>query len=165
LLFCILLIQVQACRDTSGDGDHQAPQSNPEAVDFQLMNLDGEEIRLSDFSGEVVVLNFWATWCFPCRIEIPHLIDLYSRYRFQGLTVIGVALDTVGPELIKEFVREMNINYPVLIGNEKIANDFGGIFGIPTTFVIDQERMIQNRYVGLADESVLERDILALLKK
>lgn len=164
-LVCILLIAGLGCSGSSGTGEHKEPQDSAEAADFQLMNLDGEEVHLSDFKGEVVLLNFWATWCFPCRLEIPHLIDLYSRHRFQGLAVIGISLDPAGSELLKEFVQEMGINYPILIGNEKITSDYGGIIGVPTTFVIDQEGMIHKRYVGLADESVLERDILALLNK
>ena len=86
-----------------------------------------------------MILNFWATWCAPCRLEIPYFIELQKRYGDRGLAVIGVSLDEQGPDVVKEFVKQLGVNYPIVIGNEKITEAYGGIEGIPTTFVIDRQ--------------------------
>ena len=109
------------------------------APDWQLNGPTGKTVKFSDFRGKVVILNFSATWCAPCRLEIPYLIELQKRYGDRGLAVIGVSLDEQGPDVVKEFVKQLGVNYPIVIGNEKITEAYGGIEGIPTTFVIDRQ--------------------------
>jgi peroxiredoxin len=134
-----------------------------QAPSFTLPDLDGNQVQFSDYSGKIVILNFWASWCVPCRIEIPQLIDLYNRYRDRGVQVIGIAIDPAGPEALRAFSDELNVNYPMLVGDEKTFYDFGGVVGLPTTFVIDQNGTILSRHMGLVDPSIFEKQILVLL--
>jgi thiol-disulfide isomerase/thioredoxin len=161
----LFLLLVPACQGTSTTSEQRNGQELGRAPEFQLRNLDGDDVRFSDFAGQVAVVNFWASWCAPCRIEIPHLIELYSRYRSQGLVILGIAVDSAGTQGLRELVHEMAMNYPVLIADDQVVADYGGIFGIPATFVIDREGLIRNRHVGLAKESLLEEEILGLLRK
>ena len=129
------------------------------APDWELRNLEGRLVKFSDFRGKVVILDFWATWCIPCRVEIPHFVELQKQYRDKGLAVIGVSLDEQGPEVVRKFVKQFGVNYPVVTGNEKIAEAYGGIEGIPTTFVIDRHGRIVRGHVGYNDKAVFEKEI------
>ena len=108
-------------------------------------------------------MDFWATWCPPCRAEIPHFVELYSEYKEKGLEIIGVALDRSGAKAIEPFKKANNINYTLLIGNDTVSDLYGGIMSIPTTFVIDKNGIIRKRYIGYRDKEVFEKDILELL--
>lgn len=132
------------------------------APDWELKNLEGKVVKLSEFRGKVVILDFWATWCGPCRVEIPHFVELQKQYRDKGLAVIGVSLDEQGPEVVKKFVKQFGVNYPVVIGNEKIADAYG-IEGLPTTFVIDRHGRIVSWYIGYNDKAVFEKEIQSQL--
>ena len=129
------------------------------APDWQLNTLDGKRVKLSDFKGKVVILNFWATWCAPCRVEIPGFVMLQKKYGDKGLAVIGVSVDEQGPEVVKKFVKRFGMNYPVVMGNEKIAEAYGGIVAIPTTFVIDREGRIAGKHLGYEDKETFEKEI------
>jgi thiol-disulfide isomerase/thioredoxin len=132
--------------------------------DFTLAKVTGDDsLTLSSFKGSVIILNFWATWCPPCRMEIPDLVELYGKYKDKGLAIIGVSLDSGGSAGVKRFVIEKGITYPVVIGNEKISNSFGGISGIPTTFIIDRTGNIKERIVGLRQKTYFEDAIKKLL--
>ena len=126
------------------------------APDFALKDLDGKELKLSDYKGKVVVLDFWATWCYPCRLEIPHLVALQKKFEKQGFSVIGISLDQGGAETVKPFYKMNNMNYPVVIGNEAILDSYGGIRGFPTTFIINQDGKIVKKYEGYAEKIVPE---------
>jgi thiol-disulfide isomerase/thioredoxin len=142
------------------------PQLRAEtAHDWELKDLAGKTVKLSDFKGKVVILDFWATWCPPCRAEIPHFVELQKQYGDQGLVVIGMSLDEGGPNVVSSFAKEQGINYPVVIGNQDIATQYGGIEGIPTTFVIDGDGKIVSKHVGFTDKSVFEDEIKKLLPK
>src|SRR5581483_1377418 len=91
------------------------------APDFELVSLDGRKVKLSDFRGKAVVLNFWATWCAPCKIEMPWFVDLQNHYASDGLTILGVAMDDTDPQKIAQFASEMGVNYPVLLGTNKVS--------------------------------------------
>jgi len=119
------------------------------APDFTLQDINGNEVTLSDFKGKVVVLNFWATWCPPCRKEIPVFIELYKKYKDEGLVIIGISLDREGKRVLIPFVKKFGINYPVLIGTKKVVDAYGGIRGIPTTFIIDKKGKIRKKHIGL----------------
>ncbi len=133
----------------------------PKAPDFTLVSIHGDTVRLSDFRGQVVILDFWATWCPPCKAEIPSFIEIYKTYRDQGVSIIGVALDK--PEKVRQFYEDFHMNYPVVIGDRSLAARYGGIAGIPTTFVIDQEGRIYRKYVGYRPKQVFVNDIEHLL--
>lgn len=136
--------------------DKAARTSNDaKAPDFEAINLmTGEKFRLSDYKGKVIILDFWATWCPPCKAEIPFFIELVNQYGNQGLIIIGAALDD--PEKVKNFYENKKMNYPVFLASQQLASDYGGIQGIPTTFIIDKEGYIKNTFVGYRTKQVFE---------
>src|ERR1017187_3775000 len=105
-----------------------------QAPDFDLPTLDGRRVKLSDFRGKAVLLNFWATWCPPCKIEMPWFVELQKQYGKDGLVVLGVAMDDTEPPKIAEFAHEMGVNYQVLLGTDKVSDDYGDVQYLPTTF-------------------------------
>jgi thiol-disulfide isomerase/thioredoxin len=133
------------------------------APTWALTDMSGKVLKSSDLLGKVVLVDFWATWCGPCKASIPHLVDLYTRYQDKGVEVVGVSLDQQGPKVVKPFIDKYKINYPVVMGNGKVAQDFGGVRGIPTAFVITQDGKIFKTYVGLRPKETYEVDIKALL--
>ena len=137
----------------------------PKAPDFALQNNKGEIVKLSDYAGKVVVLDFWATWCGPCRMEIPGFIKLYDKYNEQGVEVIGVSLDQQGWNVVKPFMDQYKIDYPVVLGNREVVNAYGGITGIPTTFLINRKGEIVERLVGYRPLEYFENAVTELLNK
>ncbi|MFH1881189.1 MAG: TlpA disulfide reductase family protein [Planctomycetota bacterium] len=145
-----------------GDKAPTSPGAKP-APSFTLQDLKGNQISLSDFKGKVVILDFWATWCPPCVVEIPHFIELYEQYKAQGFAMVGISVDREGVSVVKSFARKYRINYPILMTDGQVDKAYGGIPGIPTTFVIDSAGNIRRKYVGYRDKAVFEADIKALL--
>ena len=134
------------------------------APDFELISTDGKKLKLSDFKGKVVIINFWATWCPPCRKEIPDFVQLQKEYN-SNLQILGVSLDTGTKNDVIPFMKEYKMNYPVLYGTAGVVRDYGDIQSIPTTFVIDQNGNIVNNFVGFHEKSVFKAEIEKLLKK
>jgi len=132
------------------------------APDFSLTDLSGQTLALSHYRGKVVLLDFWATWCDPCRDEIPHFIDMQNRYGPHGLQVIGISMDD-DETLARDFYRQFKMNYPVAMGNADLAGQYGGILGLPITFIIDREGRIVSRHIGATDPSVFETEVRELL--
>ncbi len=132
------------------------------AANFTLKNPDGEEVSLSDFQGKIVIIDFWATWCPPCREGIPDLIKLQDEYRDQGVVVIGISFDEKAAT-VKKFAQENQINYPLAMGDKKVAQDYGGIQAIPTVFIIDRNGRIVDRHIGSADKEYFDDKIQPLL--
>ncbi len=114
---------------------------------FTLPDLDGGEVSLADFEGKVIVLDLWATWCGPCRLEIPFLNSLYEEFREQGLVVVGVGLDEGGAAVLRPFAEENGITYPILVGDRSVQTSYG-VTGIPTTFMIGRDGRIARKHVG-----------------
>ena len=141
----------------------RAAGSRKAAPDWQLTDVDGKSVKLSDFKGKVIILNFWATWCPPCRAEIPEFVALQRKYADKGFTVIGVSLDEQGPSVVKPFMARLGINYPVVMGDQKTVGAYGDIAAIPTTFVIDRQGNIVNVYQGFTDQDTFESVIGPLL--
>jgi peroxiredoxin len=133
------------------------------APSWELHNVDGQTVRFADFKGKVVILDFWATWCPPCRAEIPGLIDLQKQYGKQGLAVIGISVDQDGASVVKAFAQKFGMNYPVLLADPKVVQSYGGIEAIPTTFIIDRQGRIVKEHVGFTDKEDFEKEIKPLL--
>lgn len=135
------------------------------APDFTLTNISGEDVSLADFKGKIVIVDFWATWCPPCRRGIPDLISLQNEYKGK-VAVIGISLDRENTKAgVPDFVDKMGINYPVVYFNDKVIIDYGGVSAIPTTFIIDQKGNIVKKMVGLYPKSEYEQKIKELIKK
>lgn len=141
---------------------NQTGQHQP-APDWELTDVNGKIVKLSDFRGKVVVLNFWATWCPPCREEIPGFISLQNEYGEKGLVIVGVSLDNGGVKAVNPFFTRMGINYPVMIGNKLVAQRYGGITMLPSTFIIDRQGNITAAHQGELDRATLESEIKGLL--
>ena len=141
----------------------EAVQSARPSPAWTARNLEGKEVSSSKFEGDVMILAFWATWCPPCRREIPSFIDLQATYGDRGLQVVGLSVDQKGPALVETFARETGINYPVLMADKTIVEAFGGVRSIPTTFIIDREGRIVSKHIGYKSKAALEREIEALL--
>jgi peroxiredoxin len=136
---------------------------HPLAPEFSLPELTGQTLDLSAYRGKVVLLDFWATWCDPCREEIPHFVELQTKYRDQGLQVIGISMDD-GPEPVRDFYQRFHMNYPVAMGNAKTGELYGGVLGLPIAFLIDRNGRIEAKHIGATNLSFLEREIKALLQ-
>jgi thiol-disulfide isomerase/thioredoxin len=159
---------------SSADGGKSATSSgpHPEEPDVSFKNLQDQDVSLAGLKGKVVIVNFWATWCEPCRVEIPWMIGFQQKYADKGLTILGVAMDDEGKSVVAPYVQRtqfdvnghsMTMNYPIVIGNDDIAAKFGGLLGFPTTIVISRDGKVQKRFIGLADEDELEKQIKSLL--
>lgn len=133
------------------------------APSWKLKDVDGREISSEDFKGKVVVVDFWATWCPPCRAEIPGYVDLYHKYGKDRLAIIGVSLDEAGPSVVREFVKRFSVSYPIVMGDENVVSAFGGMEAIPTTFLIDRNGQIRDRKQGAMAAELYEQKIAALL--
>jgi cytochrome c biogenesis protein CcmG/thiol:disulfide interchange protein DsbE len=133
------------------------------AAEFALKDSNGKTVKLSDFKGKVVLLNFWATWCGPCKIEIPWFIEFEQAYRDKGLVILGVAMDEEGWEAVKPYMDSKKINYRVVIGDDITAQRYGGVESLPTTFLIDREGRTAGVHVGLVSKKDYLNDITQLL--
>ena len=132
------------------------------APDFTLPLLEGGQVRLSSSRGKVVLLDFWATWCVPCREETPHFVELQRKYGDRGLQIIGVSMDD-SPAPVHTFVQQFQVNYPVVMGTADVGSAYGGVLGLPIAFLIDREGHIRAKHMGATDASVFEKDIASLL--
>ncbi len=139
---------------------HRAPYRAP---NFSRANLNGKTIRLSDYKGKVVLLNFWATWCGPCLAEMPKFAEWQNEYRARGLQVVGVSMDDAEP-VVRRTVSRLSLNYPVVMGDEKIGAAYGGILGLPVTMLIDRRGFVRARYEEGADFPKMKKDLDRLLQ-
>jgi len=135
------------------------------APEFELKSLDGKTVRLADFRGKAVLLNFWATWCQPCKIEMPWFVELQNKYGAQGLQVVGIAMDDASEQDIAKFAKDMGVNYPVLIGKESVGDAYGGVQFLPTTFFLDRDGKVVDRVFGLKSRSDIEDDVKTALSQ
>jgi thiol-disulfide isomerase/thioredoxin len=132
---------------------------------FELPDLGGAKVHSSDFKDKVMLVNFWATWCAPCIVEIPWFIEYQKKYGPKGLQVIGISLDETGAKDVVPFVKKHNMTYPILLGDDKIAEQFGGILGLPTTFIVDKNGKFYSMHRGLVSRESVEEELVALLGK
>ena len=125
--------------------------------------VDGKTVNSDDFKGKTLLVTFFATWCPPCRQEIPNLIKLQQEYADKGFSVIGLSLDEKGPSIVARLVDKEKINYPVLMADSRTAREFGGIAGIPTSFLVNKKGQVVKRYPGYVPHTLLEKDIKSVL--
>ena len=141
-------------------------EANPKAANlgFTLKDMAGKDVNLAAYKGKVIVLDFWATWCGPCKLEIPGFVDLQSKYRDRGLVVLGLSVDDP-IEKLKPFADRFKMNYPVLVGlgRDDFQDSYGPIWGIPTTFLIGKDGRICKKHTGMATKEQFEKEILSLL--
>ena len=140
-----------------------AAESKTPAPNWQLSDVDGKPVKLSDFKGKVIILDFWATWCPPCRAEIPGFVAIQKKYADKGLTVVGVSVDQQGASVVKPFMQQLKMNYPVVLANAKMIGDYGDIGSIPTTFIIDRQGNIVSVHQKFTDRATFEGQIQSLL--
>jgi len=140
------------------------PDGRVANLDFTLKDLNGDDVSLSAFKGQVILLDFWATWCGPCKVEIPYFIDLYTTYQAQGLQVLGFDVDDEIPALT-EYAEAMGMNYPILIGagRDDVLEAYGPMPGLPTTVIIGRDGNVCASHTGLTEKAVFEEAIKALL--
>lgn len=140
-------------------------KNKPANLGFTVKDMNGRDVRLSDYKGKVILLNFWATWCGPCKHEIPAFVELYNAYKDQGFVVLGISTDDT-PAQLKKFAQQMKMTYPVLVGNDRsdITDEaYGPMWGIPVSFLIMKDGTICHKYMGLVTKEQLERELKALL--
>ena len=156
---------------TAKGGGTDAPAAAA-APDFTVKDLDDKDVSLSQYKGKVVLLNFWATWCEPCREEIPWLIQFQNKYSAKGFTVLGIAVDEEGKKVVQPYVLKERfdvngtptpMNYPILIGNDSIGDKFGGLIGYPTSVLISRDGRIVRKITGIINEEELSKTIERLL--
>jgi peroxiredoxin len=129
------------------------------APEFTLQSLEGKTIHLSDYRGKAVLLNFWATWCEPCKIEMPWFVELQNQYGAEGLQIVGVAMDDASTQDIAKFAKDMGVNYPVLLGKEAVGDAYGGVQFLPSTFYIGRDGKVVDRVFGLKGKGEIENDV------
>jgi peroxiredoxin len=149
-----------AGRDTTGAADAEAPVR---MVDFETVDLEGKPFHLGAYQGKVILLNFWATWCAPCRIEMPDFVKLQAELGSRGLQIVGVSTDLEGEEVVRPFVAEMGITYPVVVDIGEIAEMYGGVYALPTTVIIDRQGDIHRKVTGMMTEAELRPLLETLL--
>ena len=135
------------------------------APDFTLRDAGGKETKLSDYRGKTVLLNFWATWCGPCKVEIPWFIDFEKQYHDRGFAVLGVSMDEDGWKVVTPYVQKAGMDYRVLLGDEPLAKLYGGLDALPTTLIVDRTGKIAATHTGLVSKSTYEEEIQQLLGK
>jgi peroxiredoxin len=162
-LAAALLAAAGCAKEETAGKAAQAGQIGTAAPAYALPNLDGKTVKNTDFLGKVVILDFWATWCPPCRMEVPHFNRLQAEYRDQGLEIVGLSLDAGGARDVRPFVEEYKVNYTMLLATDETSQSYGGVVGIPTTFVIDRKGTIVKKFVGFTPPEVFEETIKPLL--
>ena len=136
----------------------------PAKLDFKVKDMHGADVRLADYKGKVILLNYWATWCGPCKVEIPDLVALQSEYKDKGFVVLGVSQDD-DPETLRAFAGSYKMNYPVLVGRDvpELLDAQGPLWGLPTSYVIGRNGAVCKKHIGPATKDEFEREIKALL--
>ena len=166
LVFILSLSLIMACGDAKSNAETKAKvdkTASENVKDFTLTLLDGKKLTLNDLKGKAVIIDVWDTWCPPCKAEIPHFIALYDEYKDKGLVIVGVAGGREGKEAVEKFIGDYGINYLNTMLDQPFMDSYGPINGIPTTFVLDKQGKVYQKYVGYREKSVFEADIKSIL--
>lgn len=157
-------ITLASCSQPTPEKTSRVSSNRKPAPDFTLTDANGASVKLSDFRGKVVLLNFWATWCGPCEVEIPWFVEFEQQYKSKGLEVVGVSMDEEGWAAIKPFVAQHKINYRVLLGTDSVSQLYGGVESLPTTFLVDRDgKFAFSPHIGLAGKNEYLNEIQTLL--
>jgi len=143
------LLTAAGCSRASQKTGAQGNSKLDAAPDFKLKDANGESVSLSDYKGKVVLLDFWATWCGPCKVEIPWFMDFEKEFKDRGFAVLGVSMDEDGWKVVKPYVTGMKMNYRVLLGNDEVSSKYGGLDSLPTTLLIDRQGRIVSKHIGI----------------
>jgi thiol-disulfide isomerase/thioredoxin len=154
LVAAMLFAGVRAARNNTAGAPGKGQLIGNLAPDFELPTARRQNLKLSDLRGKAVLLNFWATYCGPCKVEMPWFVELQKEYGPQGFQIVGVAMDDASTEDIAKFAKEMGVNYPILIGKDSVADSYGGVNVLPTTFFLDRDGKLIAREFGLQSRSV-----------
>ena len=161
-LFAVPLLRGPA--ETRASGGTCATSQGAANFDFTLKDMSGADVRLSEYRGKVVLLNFWATWCGPCKVEIPEFVDAYAEHHDRGFVILGVlSEDDPSPDELRAFTTEFHMNYPVFRAHEGLEAAFGPLWALPTTFLVDRHGSICMKQMGPVSKEMLEREIRGLL--
>jgi thiol-disulfide isomerase/thioredoxin len=172
LLMLVVVATFTASFSGCKSGGAGTPKTLANEPEVTFKDLQGLDVSLASLKGKVVVVNFWATWCEPCQVEIPWMIGFQQKYADRGFTLVGVAMDDDGKSAVEPFVqksqfdvdgKKMAMNYPIVLGNDDLAAKFGGLLGLPTSIVISRDGKVVKRYIGLASQDDLDREIKSLL--
>lgn len=161
----MLVFGFHMARHNQGTASAVGNMKGQPAPEFALQSLDGKTVHLSDFRGKAVLLNFWATWCEPCKIEMPWFVDLQKQYGPEGLQIVGVAMDDASSQDIAKFAQNMGVNYPILIGKEAVGDSYGGVQFLPATFYIDRDGKVVDKIFGLKGRGEIEDDVKKVLSQ
>ena len=145
---------IRIARNNRANGAAKGQLMGSVAPDFELQTLDGKNLKLSGLRGKAVLLNFWATYCGPCKLEMPWFVELQKEYGPRGFQIVGVAMDDASTEEIAKFTKELGVNYPILLGKESVGESYGGVGVLPTTFFLDRDGKVIAREFGLQSRSV-----------
>jgi peroxiredoxin len=160
----MLVFGIKVARRTPAE-PAQARMQGQQAPNFALQSLEGQTVHLSDFRGKAVLLNFWATWCEPCKIEMPWFVEMQKQHAAEGLQIVGVAMDDSAEKDIADFAHQMGVNYPVLIGKEEVGSAYGGIPFLPATFYIDRDGKVVDKVFGLKGRGEIEDLVKKILNQ
>ena len=150
LAAAVSLASLSGCGSTSVRAAVKGDKDRKAAPDFVLKDVDGKTVHLSEYKGKVVLLDFWATWCAPCKVEIPWFMEFEQQYKDKGFAVLGVSMDEDGWTAVKPYLARMKMNYRIVLGNDKVGDQYGGVDSLPTTFLIDRQGRIASQHVGLS---------------
>jgi len=162
-LLCLILAACSSSSERKAAAAVRPHKDRKAAPEFALKDVNGMTVRLSDYRGKVVLLNFWATWCSPCKVEIPWFMEFEQQNKDRGFAVVGIAMDEEGWDVVRPFLAEMRVNYRTLKGDDMMAQLYGGVDSLPTTFLIDRQGRIASVHMGLISKSIYQNEIQELL--
>jgi len=160
----ILLLAGCSRFSNSSEVSLKSESKRQQAPNFKLKDASGDVVNLADYRGKVVLVNFWATWCGPCEVEIPWFVEFEQKYKDQGFAVLGISMDDDGWKAVRPYIASHKINYRVMIGSEVVSQQFGDIDSLPTSFILDRQGRIATNHVGLVDKRDYRNEIVKLLE-